>query len=82
LRESKTAIRNEASATTFGFVLAGFFGVAGLAMDGARAGEPAPTAGACPNEQVAAAGTCVAIEDAKAKIGAIVREAMAKRAPC
>jgi hypothetical protein len=62
-----------------GVVLAGFVGMAGLAIDGARAGEPAPPARACPNGQVAAVGTCVAIGDAKAKIGAIVREAMAKR---
>src|SRR5262245_18938178 len=45
-------------------------------MGGVSAGEPAQ---ACPNGQVAAAGTCVAVEEANAKIGMIVREAMAKR---
>ncbi|HKA99844.1 MAG TPA: serine hydrolase domain-containing protein, partial [Methyloceanibacter sp.] len=70
-------MRNETGyATTLGFVLAGFLGVAHLAMGGVSAGEPAQ---ACPNGQVAAAGTCVGVEEAKAKIGAIVREAMAKR---
>ena len=69
-------MRNEASAKALSFALAGFLGLAGLAMDRACAGEPSQV---CPNGQVAAAGTCVAIEDAKAKIGAIVREAMAKR---
>jgi D-alanyl-D-alanine carboxypeptidase len=73
-------MRNETGfAKALSFALSSFVGVAGLTMDGARAGEPAPTARACPNGQVAAAGTCVAIEDAKAKIGAIVRETMAKR---
>jgi hypothetical protein len=66
LGENKTAMRNKASA--LGFVLAVLVGATGLGMDGARAGEPAPTARACPNDQVAAAGTCVAIEDAKARI--------------
>src|SRR5262245_6826964 len=67
------------SAKTLGLVLAGFLGVASFAMNGARAGEPMTPARACPDGQVAAAGTCVAVEEAKAKIDAIVREAMAKR---
>lgn len=61
------------------FALAGLLGVIGVANDGARAGEPVALAQACPDGRVAAAGTCVAIEDVKAKIGAIVSEAMAKR---
>jgi hypothetical protein len=50
LLENKTAMRNEASAT-LSFVLAGFVGMAGLAMDGARAGEPAPQPIADPLER-------------------------------
>jgi D-alanyl-D-alanine carboxypeptidase len=67
------------SAKTLGLVLAGFLGVASFAMNGARAGEPMTPARACPDGQAAAAGTCVAVEEAKAKIDAIVREAMVKR---
>jgi CubicO group peptidase (beta-lactamase class C family) len=70
-------MRNETSfAKALSFALTGFLGVAGLVMNGARAGEPSQV---CPNGEVAAAGTCVSIEEAKAKIDAIVREAMAKR---
>jgi D-alanyl-D-alanine carboxypeptidase len=77
LGKNETAMRNETSfAKALSFALTGFLGVAGLVMNGARAGEPSQV---CPNGEVAAAGTCVSIEEAKAKIDAIVREAMAKR---
>jgi CubicO group peptidase (beta-lactamase class C family) len=65
-------------AQAIGFALAGCLGLASFAMDAARAGEPAAGVSACTSGQVAAAGSCVAVEDAKARIDAIVREGMAK----
>jgi len=67
------------SAKTLGLVIAGFLGVASFAMNGARAGEPMTLARARPHGQVAAA--CVAVEDAKAKIDAIIALALKKPMP-
>lgn len=64
--------------TALGVALASLIGCAIFVMDGARAGEPAAEASACPSGQVKASGTCVAIDDAKARIEAIIREGMAK----
>lgn len=50
----------------------------GSAMAGALTTEAAPAAPACPGGQIAAAGQCVAVEEAAERIDAIVREAMAK----
>jgi D-alanyl-D-alanine carboxypeptidase len=48
----------------------------GCAVAGALTAEAAPAAPACPSGQVAAAGRCAAVEEAAARIDAIVREAM------
>jgi CubicO group peptidase (beta-lactamase class C family) len=66
-------------AWALGFVLVGLLGVTEFAIEEARAAEPVALAQACPTGHVAAAGTCVAVEDVKTKIDAIVREEMAKR---
>ncbi|MGH6866280.1 MAG: serine hydrolase domain-containing protein [Methyloceanibacter sp.] len=50
----------------------------GCAAAGVLAAEAASPAPACPGGQVAAGGQCVRLEEAAARIDAIVREAMAK----
>jgi CubicO group peptidase (beta-lactamase class C family) len=66
-------------AQAIALVLAGCLGLASVVIDAARAGGPAAGVSACTSGQVAAAGTCVAVEEAKARIEAIVRAGMAKR---
>ena len=68
----------KATMTKLAPVLWAFTALLGWAVDGALAAEPTAGGPACTSGQIAAAGKCVAADEATRTIDAIVRDAMAK----